>query len=742
MERDLEPESVETKKTALPITQRKSSLIFPITTGVVILISLSVIGWFFLSLNKNLKQVPPTTPSPPIPTNVSPSKPDQNLTNLGNGITLQMTNSSYPSVSQKPTGFFQTGQEADILLSGIDFNDSGGPLLFNHPGGLASDGQRLLLADRNNNRVLIWKTLPTANTPPDLVLAQKNFTTNNPGTNRDQMNWPVGLATDGQHVFVTDTENDRILIWNNFPTQNGQPADLVLGNPAGEAPPNRRGAIAWPWGIWTNGQKLVVTSTAGAQVLIWNNLPTSDNQPADFILQLPDFGTPRSVGSNGNNLVIGDHNAFREKQGTFFWKSFPTANNQPYDFFMAAPKRIEENLPNQPPPQSAGPPNGEPPRGPEEVLWGPTFTVDGQFLALGVDLYLWNSFPQDQNYSPDLIVGRHAPGGNEYWFRGGDGSGLALAENKLYVALNNGNKMVGFNNLPTHPSQHPDFAIGSPDINTNTLETNFFITNPVPISDGQSLFVSSDFDRKLYVWKNLPDESGAKPDFVYHNLPPAWDNALFDNTLVLAGQQAVVIWKRLPKNGESPDLVLQNSIGSVRFQDLKGVALDSKYFYLADHGINKVYVWEGIPNQDTEPKFSLDVNGPWRLSSDGQYLAVDSIFNHRVQIYSIDNLSSTTQPRHVGGVGFFNLPEAALISHGHLFAADTGFNRVFVWEKVEEALTGKKADVILGATDLQETTPELGQDKLFWPASLAFDGSFLWVGEFKFSGRILRFSVR
>lgn len=30
---------------------------------------------------------------------------------------------------------------------------------------------------------------------------------------------------------------------------------------------------------------------------------------------------------------------------------------------------------------------------------------------------------------------------------------------------------------------------------------------------------------------------------------------------------------------------------------------------------------------------------------------------------------------------------------------------------------------------------------MFRPASVAFDGSYAWVGEFKFPGRILRFSV-
>lgn len=87
-----------------------------------------------------------------------------------------------------PIGFFRTGQPADILLSGVDFNDTGGGLLFNHPGGIAGDGTRVLLADRNNNRVLIWLAPPQAGTPPDLVLGQPDFTQNNPGKGLHQLN--------------------------------------------------------------------------------------------------------------------------------------------------------------------------------------------------------------------------------------------------------------------------------------------------------------------------------------------------------------------------------------------------------------------------------------------------------------------------------------------------------------------------------------------------------------------------
>lgn len=73
----------------------------------------------------------------------------------------------------------------------------------------------------------------------------------------------------------------------------------------------------------------------------------------------------------------------------------------------------------------------------------------------------------------------------------------------------------------------------------------------------------------------------------------------------------------------------------------------------------------------------------------------------------------------------FNLPQGALVFQGALFVADTGFNMVVAWKHIEDALKGDKADVILGDEDLSGTRPEIGWNKLFWPASLDFDGSFL-----------------
>ena len=115
-------------------------------------------------------------------------------------------------------------------------NETGGALFFNHPAGMATDGTRLVIADRNNNRVLIWTSAPTGNTAPNIVLGQPNFSTNNSGAGLNEMNWPSDLVISASGILmVADSNNHRILIWRTFPTTNGQAADLSLDLEIGRA---------------------------------------------------------------------------------------------------------------------------------------------------------------------------------------------------------------------------------------------------------------------------------------------------------------------------------------------------------------------------------------------------------------------------------------------------------------------------------------------------------------------------
>lgn len=175
-----------------------------------------------------------------------------------------------------------------------------GPLGMRSPTGVASNGQILAVTDTDNNRILIWNSIPTTiDQPPDLVLGQPNFTTvqEPPPLNASSLRGPEGVWIQGTQLFVADTQNDRILIWNSIPTSNNQAADLVLGEPnfttapaatVSDLPPTSNNLFS-PVAVTSDGTRLFVTDLGHNRVLIWNSIPTQNQQAADVVIGQPDM---------------------------------------------------------------------------------------------------------------------------------------------------------------------------------------------------------------------------------------------------------------------------------------------------------------------------------------------------------------------------------------------------------------------------------------------------------------------
>ena len=62
-------------------------------------------------------------------------------------------------------------------------------------------------------------------------------------------------------------------------------------------------------------------------------------------------------------------------------------------------------------------------------------------------------------------------------------------------------------------------------------------------------------------------------------------------------------------------------------------------------------------------------------------------------------------------------------------------------QDLDAAVAGDDPDAILGAKDLEDTDPDKTKSGLFWPLRVEFDGERLWVGEYKFSGRVLSYQA-
>jgi hypothetical protein len=109
------------------------------------------------------------------------------------------------------------------------------------PVAVAYNGTMLAVADAENNRVLIWNSLPQSNDQaPDFVVGQPGFTTNTSGqyglygyahghSSATSLRAPSGVFLDANNgLWVADTGNDRVLYYGPI-TGNGQAAKLVLG---------------------------------------------------------------------------------------------------------------------------------------------------------------------------------------------------------------------------------------------------------------------------------------------------------------------------------------------------------------------------------------------------------------------------------------------------------------------------------------------------------------------------------
>ncbi len=253
-------------------------------------------------------------------------------------------------------------QEPDIILGQSEVDEIGrnaggevneSTLLY--PSGIWSDGNKLVVADAWNHRVLIWHTLPTKNAQPaDVVLGQKDFNSNLPNgaigndPTSQTLNWPYGVFSDGKSLWIADTGNRRVLFYNKIPTKNCTKADKVIGKPNFNTRDYENNDAIWPYSIKINDKgNLAIADTQFYRILIWNNKNDAFSKQADIIIGQENFDNAGQnqfrlapekntlnwtydacfyndgilVNDTGNSRILGFH-------------KIPTKNNENADFLI------------------------------------------------------------------------------------------------------------------------------------------------------------------------------------------------------------------------------------------------------------------------------------------------------------------------------------------------------------------------------------------------------------------------
>ena len=596
-------------------------------------------------------------------------------------------------------GLNETG---DILLSGYGFDNAGGANKLNHPVSISANYGKLAVTDRFNNRVLIWNTIPSSNTPPDLVLGQANFTTHNSGTGLNNMDFPgqVIITPDGK-VLVADSDNNRVLVWTSFPASSGQSADYAL-----PITDYVNFGDSWPWGVWSDGTKVVVTATVAKAVLFWNTFPGPSTSP-DVVLTSSQVGTPRSILSDGNYVMLGDENAngpcigSNGTRSTHVWTSWPTSSRDPdacIDNWLAGTIH-------------------------DSKIYG--------IAAGGETMYFYDElYTSTQELQVNVKIAN--PGEGHRW-AGGDDGGATVVDGKLFVAEYNGNRISVFDTIPTSPTEKPDWALLANEPTDYPLIDEFIIQNPIIESNGSMLFVSSDFDRSLSIWKQLPGSSGATPDIVMRRFDqPPWDLVVHGKEIYLAGGNSVFGWSDIENTintGNYSFDLNEKSIGNITFQGVRGIAYNGSYFAVADAGSDTIYIWEGVPGKSDNPTYSLpNLANLGRIDMNDTHLAIGCYPGG--SSFKVLELSSLSAPSYQIIPGQDCPSEVSFNEKGFFIPSD---DKIIGWNSISDALAGSSPTMSFGGgTDKTNIGTKMA-------SGIGWDGYHFWVGEYKFSNRLLGF---
>ncbi|MEM7575431.1 MAG: hypothetical protein AAF433_21185 [Bacteroidota bacterium] len=194
--------------------------------------------------------------------------------------------------------------QADEQGTGRNAGGSTSAHSLHYPSGIWSDGKYLMVADAWNHRVLIWHEFPTTSgQAADTVLGQPDFISNQPNVagigaapTAKSLNWPYGLFSDGHRLWIADTGNRRILVFDKIPTENYTAADQVIGKASFTERDYDHHDPIWPYSVKIGPKgELLVADTQYYRCLFWKNWQDAGQQHSDLVIGQP------SLSDNGMN---------------------------------------------------------------------------------------------------------------------------------------------------------------------------------------------------------------------------------------------------------------------------------------------------------------------------------------------------------------------------------------------------------------------------------------------------------
>ncbi len=625
------------------------------------------------------------------------------------------------------------------------------------PVGVTSDGTKLAVVDNNNHRVLVWTTFPASNfQAANIVLGQANFTSNLPNRGlgsalANRLNNPIAAAMTSTKLLVADVDNNRVLIWTAFPTTNGENADLVLGQSsfAGSAANNGgvgANTLSSPRGVSVSPSgRVAVADTNNNRVLLWTTFPTSIGQSATRVLGQESFtavavgdnsyqmNSPIDVWTDGTKFAVADHDNHR----VLLWDSLPSTGAQ-------ATRVVGQSATTATvgPNRGADVPAANSLAGPDGVFYDGTHLIVADSLNERVLVY--DSYPSANLQSADIVLGQNV---FTSAVRGGIDAaklrpvwGVATDGTHLAVADSSNNRVLLWNSLPTSSNQAADLVLGQSNFisyganrfsGTVAAANRLSAPRGVCIDSSGRLIVADEDNNRVLVWTTFPISNGQSANLVLgqttfsgsaSGLTNATLNAptgvFSDGTRLVVGDSLnhrVLIWPSFPtSNGQAATRVVgqtnftsgsANQGGTAAANKLhnpRGVWTDGTKFVVADAGNHRVLIWTTFPTANN--------------------VSADLVLGQPNFIASSSNQGGTP------GAGTFASPAVPFVSGGRLYVADSLNDRVLIWNTFPSA-NGQPATGILGKTSFTDgiDNPDVSPTNTDAPIGLAASGTTLWM---------------
>ena len=467
-----------------------------------------------------------------------------------------------------------------------------------------------------------------------LIIGQGDFSTvmsnrgaDDPGDNT--LSAPQGVCKFGDMLFVSDAGNHRVMVWDQFPEENGEPSNVVLGQEdfadcmenrglsttldemtSGLGDENLDGftiskaeedTLSLPAGLCVIDGKLYVVDSGNHRVARWNGIPSEDGEPPTLVmgqdnLEENEANRQGLVGSGSlffpTGICSGDDQhvfvADKDNHRVLIWKKTPFSDGWNADISLGQ-VGMDERDANR----------GDFDNVQQDTLSFPTgvFYDEERDKVFVVDqgnnrVLIWNSLPRDTGQPADVVIGQ-----------------------KDFV------------------SRSPNMGKGE---NRTTQESMYFPRDVVAGKMG--LFVSDSGNNRVLYWKEIPTENGQPADMVfgqtnffdnkYNRHSKANASTLNDPYGLWLEEEENPEWVPPEENAEEAQEEVQEEIlDQSSTEGDAGVGTSDEpipeylfKLFIADRGNSRVVVWNELPiisnEEDIDEDEQIEVEDPNLLIGD------------------------------------------------------------------------------------------------------------------------------